>query len=77
MHTELNSAKLRSDLEVADSIYEENKKLKEELKCAKSVFKENKKLKQKIVEQKIKLNDIKNKLISINNTFTEISKKIQ
>lgn len=69
MYTELNSAKLRSDLEVADSIYEENKKLKEELKCAKSVFKENKKLKQKIVEQKIKLNDIKNKLISINNTL--------
>lgn len=77
MYTELNSAKLRSDLEVADSIYEENKKLKEELKCAKSVFKENKKLKQKIIEQKIKLNDIKNKLISINNTSQKLVNTIE
>lgn len=77
MRTELNNAKLRSDLEVADSIYEENKKLKEELKFAQSVYKENKKLKQKIVGQKTKLNDIKNKLISSNNTLQKAVNTIE
>ena len=32
VHKDLNSAKLRSDLEVADSIYEENKSLKKQCK---------------------------------------------
>ena len=35
VHKDLNSAKLRSDLEVADSIYEENKSLKEQCKTIK------------------------------------------
>ena len=35
VHKDLNSAKLRSDLEVADSIYEENKILKEQCKTIK------------------------------------------
>lgn len=55
MYTELNSVKLRSDLEVTDSIYEENKKLKEELKCIKSALKENKKIKAKDCRTKNKI----------------------
>ena len=34
-YRDLNSAKLRSDLEVADSIYEENKSLKKQCKAIK------------------------------------------
>ena len=55
MYTELNSAKLRS--EVADSIYEE-------LKCAKSVFKEI-----KAKDYRTKLNDINNTLQKSVNTI--------
>lgn len=40
VYSELNCAKLRSDLEVADSVYEENKSLKAEVKTIKKAMKD-------------------------------------
>ena len=66
----LNSAKLRSDLEVADSIYEENKRIKEELKTVKTELDNLKGIKKK-------LNDVKGKLISSDQALKKASMVIE
>lgn len=67
---DLNSAKLRSDLEVADSIYEENKRIKEQLKTVRAELDNLKGIKKK-------LNDVKGKLMNSDNALKKISKVIE
>lgn len=69
-HGDLNNAKLRSDLEVADSIYEENKRIKEQLKTVETELGNLKGIKKK-------LNDVKGKLINSDNALKKVSNIIE
>lgn len=64
-HNELKSSKLRSDLEVADAIYEENKSLKEQLKAVKVELNNLKDIKKK-------LNCVRGNLMSSNSAFKKV-----